>query len=344
MVDMNKKEDSIYTIYDIDLEDRDQVLRESRDAIQTYIKNGIRNEQLKKLIEIESEFQKRYLQCFDVSILGELIQKIEVKRSEKVEKAITNINKDNAIMSECVSQIVESYAEEMVDTISRTVTEKLENVAYLSNMNMLYELYEKEEKVRKEQEEFEKRAREAKHLYEIASQLSRRRRMKLEEIRKEIEISEEELEYTLNKSSTYFNIKERGNKTQVSLSPKGMKFTEYICEQSNDLPKGMMNQIIYQDCYNILDSVEKVWKISKEKEVETKKKEDLNLEGLSPDREHAIKQKFIRTMQILMMDDETKYEVSKYGYQNCYSIEEGELDGKEKNRFRISRNWDEAIF
>lgn len=337
MVNMKKRaKKNTYTIYDFDLENRDQILRESRDAIQNYIRNGVKNEQLKKLIDVEDEFQRRYARCFDVEMVIEKIGQIDVKKVNEVQELIAGTEKNMDTELEAMSRIMEYVVKVASDRISKTVANMLEDVAYLSNMNMLYELYEKEEKIRKEREEFEKRAQEAKHLFEIASQLSHRRRMELEEVRKEIEVSKEELENTINKSASYFNVKMRGEKTQISLSPKGIKFVEYVYEQSDNPPKNMMNQIIYQNCYNILDNIEK--------SCEKKKRENLNLGGMSPNREHAIKQKYMKTMQTLMMNDDIRYEISKDGYWRYCNREESELNGNEKNRFRISRSWDETIF
>lgn len=337
MVNMKKKKDKkSYTIYDIEIENRDQILRESRDAIHNYVKNGVRNEQLKKLIEVEEEFQKKYARCFDVNIVIEQIQQIDKSKLVETQQVLGGLEGNAETRLEDISQIMERVVEVASKTISETVANMLENVAYLSNMNMLYELYEKEERIRREQEEFQKRAEEAKYLYEIASQLSRCRRMELEEIRKEIEVSKEELEYILNKSASYFNIKERGDKTQVSLSPKGIKFTEYVMEEKGSCSINRLNQIVYQDCYNLLETIEQVYG--------TKKKKDIDLEGLSPERKRAIRQKYIKTLHTILEDDEKRYEISKDGYQVFFSGEESALDGDEKNRFNISTKWDETVF
>lgn len=337
MLMKRKNRNPEYSIYDIEVENKDQILRESRDAIQKYIRYGIRNETLKRIIEQESEFQEEYSRCLDINNML-----TEIKKIEKTQSLISTLENDSNTKKENASKIVAQFVQDTVDTVSKTVNKMFENLAYFSNMNMLYELYEKEKQLRREEEEFLRQAEQEKKLYEITLQLSLHRRMELKEVERKINIPKNELEKTINKSAVYFNIKERGEKTQISLTPKGMKFTEFMSEESRQFSRSAINQMRYNDCCMIFNMIEKTNKEKQKVGIRKKANIKFELEGLAPERNRALGQKFIKTIDSLFEDDNIKYEISKDGYRKCYSIEEDKID--DKNQFTISRRWDETFF
>lgn len=328
-----------YTLYDLELEKGDQVLRESSDAIQNYIKYGVENTYLKKIVSQEEKFQEQYSKSFDVEILLEKVKAIEKKEKLKyvvaaLEERPETKNQETLRMAEYTMKLVTDM---ISNTLIDTIAEMLDRVAYLSNMNMLFELYRKEEKIRIEQEEFERQAQESKYLYIITSQLDKNRRMELEEIKKEINAPKGIVEQVLNKFISYFNIKERGEMIQISLSPKGRKFTEYIYNKNEHLSKIAMEQMSYNGYYEILDNIEAIKKGNLKKE-----NIKLNIKGLSPNKQKAINQKFIKTIQVLGENEDIDYENSKEPFWANFEIEEEKINGK--NRFRICKQWNETIF
>ncbi|MCQ4726024.1 hypothetical protein NE664_05030 [Anaerotignum faecicola] len=73
----------------------------------------------------------------------------------------------------------------------------------MSHMNMLYELYEQEERLRSEEEEYEKISEKFQKMADITRSLSQERRMKIEQLQKQTDISEKELESLLNNILIY---------------------------------------------------------------------------------------------------------------------------------------------
>ena len=70
-------------------------------------------------------------------------------------------------------------------------------------MNTLYELYEQEERLRSEEEEYEKISEKFQKMADITRSLSQERRMKIEQLQKQTDISEKELESLLNNILIY---------------------------------------------------------------------------------------------------------------------------------------------
>lgn len=68
---------------------------------------------------------------------------------------------------------------------------------------MLYELYEQEERLRSEEEEYEKISEKFQKMADITRSLSHERRMKIEQLQKQTDISEKELESLLNNILIY---------------------------------------------------------------------------------------------------------------------------------------------
>lgn len=68
---------------------------------------------------------------------------------------------------------------------------------------MLYELYEQEERLRSEEEEYEKISEKFQKMADITRSLSQERRMKIEQLQKQTDISEKELESLLNNILIY---------------------------------------------------------------------------------------------------------------------------------------------
>ena len=90
---------------------------------------------------------------------------------------------------------------------------------------MLYELYEQEERLRSEEEEYEKISEKFQKMADITRSLSQERRMKIEQLQKQTDISEKELESLLNNILIYVKKKDS---IQISLSPAGKKYCDYI--------------------------------------------------------------------------------------------------------------------
>ena len=88
-----KKVPDLTSFYNNDEEKRDQYVRELENAIQKYIKTGVKSKQLDEVWEVEQVFQIRYQERFDVQKLITKTLKEEVKK--KLVKKYDSIRKNS---------------------------------------------------------------------------------------------------------------------------------------------------------------------------------------------------------------------------------------------------------
>ena len=182
-------------------------LKELGDSLHNYIRTGVKNEQLDDLVELEEVFQERYEERFDIQKITEMISQSSKRKVTEIEKRyIQEIKEiDNKTKEKNIFKCsIEQASAQIISTVIDILCDKLQNVvrdaAYLSHVNMLYELYEREERLRREEQEYEKISEEYQKMANIASNLSKRRRMEIEQLEKQVNMSQEELEYLLNQN------------------------------------------------------------------------------------------------------------------------------------------------
>ena len=114
-----KKVPDLTSFYNNDEEKRDQYVRELENAIQKYIKTGVKSKQLDEVWEVEQVFQIRYQERFDVQKLITKTLKEEVKKELGNEQRLTQRgNTDTTQRSTEVEEAVNSVLAVMEKTLS----------------------------------------------------------------------------------------------------------------------------------------------------------------------------------------------------------------------------------
>lgn len=319
--------------YIIDRNDDDEkeiYLKELGESVHSYIKTGVKNTQLDDLIELEVEFRKKYEERFNVKEIAELISKLSAERMLQIEKTYwREIEKKKQEID--IKKVSDDIKEVVIEIVYDNVIDKLKKVikdtAYLSHMNMLYELYEQEERLRREEAEYEKISKQFQKMANITKRLSKERRMKIEQLQQQEDISEKELDNLLNRYEKYFNTREKKESVQISLSPTGKKYYDYIVNLQQKYSRSTLERIIYKNCDKLMEAIENSYNRGLEY--------DLNLEELSPERDRAIQSKYHRLTKRFISENEEIYTVRAYIIN-----EEKESVYNEKNRIRIPREWD----
>lgn len=314
---------------DYNEEKRNLYLREMCESVCRYIKTGVKNKQLEELIPIEDEFRKKYEKRFDTSKIVENIRNLEYNKSFNDFIAVIedeNGRKNEVLVQKFYGQIME----DVLTTIQQELEEIIRDTAYLSHMNVLYELYTREEKLKYEEEKFQKLSEKYQLMADIAELLSKQRRMELEDLRRSENVSYEDMRRLLSDCSEYFNIRTRNEKTEISLSPTGRKYIEYILNKEKTYSYEALNQLVYENCDSLMDALEN----SCEKGI----KFELKLKEISADRERAIKHKYFRTWQAIMADKEEGYSI------NNIVLELEERAEDEESSYRISDVWYKNIY
>ncbi|MEY8391884.1 hypothetical protein AALA98_11000 [Lachnospiraceae bacterium 45-W7] len=330
-----------------DEQEKETFLRELGNSVHNYIKTGVKNRQLEDLIELEAEFNQKYEERFDTKKIAEQISEfskesligIVEKYKEKMERAaISEGNAEDRAYSvdtiyrmqlgEASDEIYEIVVEKMSDNLNTVIRD----MAYLSHMNMLYELYEREEQLRREEEEYDRISQKYQKIADIMKNLSQKRRMQLEQLQEQTDISQKELEKILNRNSKYFNMRQKLESIQISLSPSGKKFYEHIMDSQEKFSREAANQLIYKNCDRLMEALENSYVGGLEYE--------LKLESLSSDRERALQSKYHEITQRFISDNEDMYMPLKYAMRK---EKERVYKNNEKNRITIPREWDYEV-
>lgn len=197
------------------------------DAVWNYIKYGIKSELLNEFISVENDFRRRYRerlskQCLIHELKGLTLEIVKDYSMETENKSKINQERVDVLLNEKIEKYVSNtYQKVIIDT------------AYISHMNMMYNLLEKEQKLRNEQEKYEKIARELQELSDIAKCISESRRLELKSLQGKMKISEKTILDILQGYGEYFNIRERKDAVEISLSAEGRKFNKYMTERNS---------------------------------------------------------------------------------------------------------------
>lgn len=317
--------------------EKEVYLRELGNSVHGYIRTGVKNRQLDDLIELEINFQERYEKRFDI---GRIVQAISENSKEVVDKkAISDYNQaletltDSKRMQEVCNSLIQETSDRILNVVTEVVNNTLQDVlrdaAYLSHMNMLYELYEQEEKLRREEAEYEKISERYQHMADITRLLSKKKRMELEDIQRQTHLSQEELEGMLRNCDRYFNMRDKADGIQVSLSPTGKKYNEYFANERNLYSAKALNQLVYKNCDNLMDSIDKTCTRGVTYEP--------HFEHIPPEEERTLQFKYDKIMKKLAANEENDavYIISET---------EKESDNGEKNRFIIPKWWEKEVF
>ncbi len=314
---MNKFETGINRFFYNDDENREEYLKELGESLHKYINTGVKNQQLDELLTLQVEFRRRYEERFDIAKLVEVA-------FEETRKSLENENRNFSTAFETLSKKEEKIHKSILDSSSYEETYKrelqnevfynlriniqkkilpvLNDVAYLSHVNMLYELYERERKLRQEQKEYEEISKKYQKMAEITRMLSENKKMELDELEQQLNISKEEVLNTLSKNSQMFNIRNKKRVVKVSLSPKGKKFNNYFLNSRGNKSNEIFNELLYKNCNMLIESLEN----SCEKRIVYQ----IKLEGIKPESLRAIEYKYYRTASKLIAEKEDMYTVN----------------------------------
>ena len=131
-------------------DEKDLVVRELEEAVHKYIKTGVKSKQLDKVVDIEVKFQKGYKGCFNVERLMQTITS-ESKKEVLKNAQLTAVSERKSATRE-LDSIINVVLEKVEPLLNYELDKMLNEVAYLSHINMLYEMYEKESKLRQEEQ------------------------------------------------------------------------------------------------------------------------------------------------------------------------------------------------
>jgi hypothetical protein len=335
-VEVRKK--SFFKEENDDLE-RETYLKELGESVHRYLKTGVKNKQLDDLVFLEKKFQEKYEQRFDIKSIASKISENSKEIILEIGFAEHIAEKDSSCdaSKEMDFSIKKKASDQIINVIDEVVNNNLQKIlkdtAYLSHVNMLYEIYEQEERLRREEREFDRRSEKFPKMADVTKKLSERRRMELEELEQQVNMSQKELEDLLNGCSMYFNVRGRKENVQISLSTKGRKYNEYILNSQKIYSNDALNQLVYKNCNSLMESLE----ISYERGMQY----ELKLEGLNPDKERVIKHKYHRISQEFIAASEDIYSTRDY----ILNVKKVSADrSNEKNRFRIPDEWEEDLY
>ena len=215
--------------------EKEDFLREFGESLRNFIKTGVENKQLEKLVAVKEKFQETFEKRFRIEEILVEISEISVKKTLELVKeknsALENhgaVPSDGSEMLNCVSEEASKIISiELKNLLEKEFFTSIRDMAYLSHANMLYELYRKETKIRREEKEFEEVSEKCIEMPMIVREINEERRMMLDALGKKMDLEEKKVEKILMSHKKYFNVYEKQDGIQISLSPVGKKFYNY---------------------------------------------------------------------------------------------------------------------
>ena len=311
--------------FEKDDEEKDLVVRELEEAVHKYIKTGVKSKQLDKVVDIEVKFQKGYKGCFNVERLMQTITS-ESKKEVLKNAQLTAVSEGKSATRE-LDSIIDVVLEKVEPLLNYELDKMLNEVAYLSHINMLYEMYEKESKLRQEEQEYRKMVAQYESMEKIVKQLRESRRMEVRKLQEAVKAPTQVVYAAISENPKYFNIKERGDTYQISLSPAGRRISGHAIDATIMYSQETLDHLIYKNCYSAMEGLEKTFSNKTGRVVEG----NIKFEGVSPEKKRALQSKYHQVTRKVLEEDEEAYLM--------WNKLEGDDDYNEENKykFKLSR-------
>jgi len=306
-------------------DEKDLVVRELEEAVHKYIKTGVKSKQLDKVVDIEVKFQKGYKGCFNVERLMQTITS-ESKKEVLKNAQLTAVSEGKSATRE-LDSIIDVVLEKVEPLLNYELDKMLNEVAYLSHINMLYEMYEKESKLRQEEQEYRKMVAQYESMEKIVKQLRESRRMEVRKLQEAVKAPTQVVYAAISENPKYFNIKERGDTYQISLSPAGRRISGHAIDATIMYSQETLDHLIYKNCYSAMEGLEKTFSNKTGRVVEG----NIKFEGVSPEKKRALQSKYHQVTRKVLEEDEEAYLM--------WNKLEGDDDYNEENKykFKLSR-------
>lgn len=306
-------------------DEKDLVVRELEEAVHKYIKTGVKSKQLDKVVDIEVKFQKGYEGCFNVERLMQTITS-ESKKEVLKNAQLTAVSERKSATRE-LDSIIDVVLEKVEPLLNYELDKMLNEVAYLSHINMLYEMYEKESKLRQEEQEYRKMVAQYESMEKIVKQLRESRRMEVRKLQEAVKAPTQVVYAAISENPKYFNIKERGDTYQISLSPAGRRISGHAIDATIMYSQETLDHLIYKNCYSAMEGLEKTFSNKTGRVVEG----NIKFEGVSPEKKRALQSKYHQVTRKVLEEDEEAYLM--------WNKLEGDDDYNEENKykFKLSR-------
>ena len=302
-------------------DEKDLVVRELEEAVHKYIKTGVKSKQLDKVVDIEVKFQKGYKGCFNVERLMQTITS-ESKKEVLKNARLTAVSERKSATRE-LDSIIDVVLEKVEPLLNYELDKMLNEVAYLSHINMLYEMYEKESKLRQEEQEYRKMVAQYESMEKIVKQLRESRRMEVRKLQEAVKAPAQVVYATISENPKYFNIKERGDTYQISLSPAGRRISGHAIDAAIMYSQETLDHLIYKNCYSAMEGLEKTFSNKTGRVVEG----NIKFEGVSPEKKRALQSKYHQVTRKVLEEDEEAYLM--------WNKLEGDDDYNEENKYKF---------
>ena len=318
--------------------EKEDFLREFGESLRNFIKTGVENKQLEKLVAVKEKFQETFEKRFRIEEILVEISEISVKKTLELVKeknsALENhgaVPSDGSEMLNCVSEEASKIISiELKNLLEKEFFTSIRDMAYLSHANMLYELYRKETKIRREEKEFEEVSEKCIELPMIVREINEERRMMLDALGKKMDLEEKKVEKILMSHKKYFNVYEKQDGIQISLSPVGKKFYNYRKNISRQYSNEVVEHLIYKNCDNLMEAVENY--------CDSGFASYVKFDNLPPEMERSLQSRYGYVMKKLRPDMDVDFIMEKHiGWRK-------ERKYDEIDKFRIVSGWNKKDY
>lgn len=293
------KKNDIRKIFSILNEDdfyKEEFLDEMQEAIFYYIKNGIKSRKIEKFEELEIEFKKIYGSIENQMELN--INRMMSQNYERMMQYLIILQKEQ----KSFDYLTNDKGKNFFEYIDRSkafdyedIRKIIDDVTFSTYVYILYQICDIEEKIRLEQKEYDKLTQKYKELPKIVNILNEVGVENPEKIRIEARVEIKDFENIINECIEFFDIQEYENEIDMSLSNKGKEYNSYEKKYGESkYSQETMEQIVYKNCYEILNSLEKI-----------EDNEQIEFKDLSKEREEILQSKYIKIYRNMKSNQES---------------------------------------
>lgn len=314
-------------MYEKDENEKEEYLQELGKAVHHFVRTGHRTKQLEEFVKQEEKFRERYQKYFNIDFLigSDLEERYLIEIDIQDQETANRRNLEFFTKTEkCIR---ENDAKEIRRELTEKINARFQDTVYLSHINMLYELYEREEKLRREEKEYEKISEQFQSMAKAAQILSQKKRMELEELQIEEDISRQEMEKMLSGCNKYFNVRPKKQGVEISLSPAGRKYYHYMENSSPAYSKEAYNELLRKNTDNVISALEK----SYDRGIAV----ELSLEEILPETERMIRHRYHKLTKRFMAEGSDDYLMNS----DVGNSKKERVKADERISFRIKEEW-----
>lgn len=207
--------------------------------------------------------------CFQEIVYSDSTISDYANELKKVEIELNNV--PNSFNNTYFQKVEEAFEE-----LKQTINELILKTKYISQMETVIKLYNRENERREERNEYKELDNKNEYFVIFATELEKHRRMKYDNIKQTLNLSDNELKKTIEDGKRYLNFdwNKDNSLNSISLNRKGKKYIDYQLSKNVKFSQADIDRIVEKNTRRICEAS----KIASQQGIVI----DIKLEEISP--------------------------------------------------------------